>query len=155
MRSALHRTFTTKITYYVPYLEFGVNFGVLARCLFKLTLRLQPFVHEVSRLRRGRNRAYRVSRGTRLQWSEGMAVSVFDQEVMTWRKSLFCNNGECVEVASWRGQVLIRNSGDSAVVLNVHRSTWQKFIAHVRVSASPEGGTARLPSKAESSCRET
>jgi len=62
----------------------------------------------------------------------------WDECAVSWRKSLACNGGECLEVAYWEDRALIRNSGTPDVVLDVPRSQWMAFITHVQVSTHGE-----------------
>ena len=55
-----------------------------------------------------------------------------DQEslLLTWRKSTFSAEGNCVEVATANGRVFVRDSKDSAgQMLAFTSSEWEAFIA--------------------------
>jgi hypothetical protein len=52
--------------------------------------------------------------------------------LLSWRKSSFCANGECLEVASWAGSVMLRDSVQPAVVLSIPDPAWRKFASAVR-----------------------
>jgi Domain of unknown function (DUF397) len=53
---------------------------------------------------------------------------------LSWRKARrSVNNGECVELATTSGKVVIRDSKDPAGPVLMHSpSEWQEFLAHVK-----------------------
>ncbi len=61
------------------------------------------------------------------------SVSPFEQRALSWRRSSFCANGDCVEVAYWEDRVLVRNSKNPDIVLDVSRSEWEAFLRDISV----------------------
>ena len=51
-----------------------------------------------------------------------------------WRKSSASGGGaDCVEVATWKSSVLVRDSGyRSGTVLEVTQSQWRSFVRRIR-----------------------
>lgn len=56
-----------------------------------------------------------------------------DRSDATWRKSTFCENGSCVEIAVFEDQVAIRDSKDEhgPMLLFTHQE-WQAFLNGAR-----------------------
>jgi hypothetical protein len=82
-----------------------------------------------------------VSRGTALgreSLRTGIYMSLMDADALDagWRKaSLSVNNGACVEVASARAAVMVRDSVDpSGPVVAYPAATWQAFLAAAKAS---------------------
>jgi uncharacterized protein DUF397 len=65
-------------------------------------------------------------------------MSLMDADALDtgWRKaSLSVNNGACVEVASGRAAVMVRDSVDpSGPVVTYSAATWQAFLAAAKAS---------------------
>ncbi|WP_374728124.1 DUF397 domain-containing protein [Catenuloplanes atrovinosus] len=56
-----------------------------------------------------------------------------------WKRSTRCvSDLHCVEVASWQGNVLIRNSTRPTGLLTVSKHQWRHFLAKVRSAERPE-----------------
>lgn len=49
-----------------------------------------------------------------------------------WRRSGFCANGECVEVAAQDGTILVRNPGTPGSVVRFTTDEWRVFTDGVR-----------------------
>lgn len=49
-----------------------------------------------------------------------------------WRRSSFCSNGACVEIAHEEEVVLVRNSQAPERVMEISESEWAAFINAVR-----------------------
>jgi hypothetical protein len=58
-----------------------------------------------------------------------------------WRKSSASGNGaDCVEVASWKSSVLVRDSGcPSGTVLDFPQAQWRGFVWQIKNGASDSG----------------
>jgi hypothetical protein len=52
-----------------------------------------------------------------------------NQQSLPWRRSSACAQGDCVEVAYCDDRVLMRNSAEPEVVLEMARSTWAELIS--------------------------
>ncbi|MFC4068898.1 DUF397 domain-containing protein [Actinoplanes subglobosus] len=53
--------------------------------------------------------------------------------LLTWRRSSFCNNGACVEVAFFEGSVFVRDTKDPQREPIAYSSDeWRAFIAGVK-----------------------
>jgi hypothetical protein len=64
-----------------------------------------------------------------------------DEAPVTWRKSSYSQNGDCVEVAYDRACVLVRDSKDpSGRTLKIPFGDWAAFIAQVK-----SGGPYYIP----------
>lgn len=56
-----------------------------------------------------------------------------DQANLTWRRSTACWNNNCVVVAARDGQVLVRDTSDSAeITLVINTPGWTAFAAQIR-----------------------
>jgi hypothetical protein len=49
-----------------------------------------------------------------------------------WQKSSFCDNATCLEVASDRDVVAVRNNTRPSAQLTFDRSSWQELVTSVR-----------------------
>ena len=59
-----------------------------------------------------------------------------------WRRSSFCSNGACVEVAFVDGNIAVRDSKDSTGSVQLYTADeWQSFVAGVK------NGEFDLPSR--------
>jgi hypothetical protein len=47
----------------------------------------------------------------------------------TWRKSTYCQGGECIEVSRRDGEILMRSSRSPADVIRLTNAEWSAFIA--------------------------
>ena len=58
-----------------------------------------------------------------------------------WRKSsASAGGGECVEVASWKSSVLVRDSGSPSVaVLEFPQVRWRQFVRRIKNGESDSG----------------
>ena len=61
-----------------------------------------------------------------------MAPSAKTQRETIWRKSSFCQQGECAEVALVNGEVVVRSSRSPAETVSFTAAEWQAFLAGVR-----------------------
>jgi hypothetical protein len=66
----------------------------------------------------------------------------------TWRKSSYSgsNGGECIEVGSYQGRVLVRDTKDqNGPMLQVSQAVWRKFAKRVKserpLAADPRGAS--------------
>jgi hypothetical protein len=60
-------------------------------------------------------------------------VAEFDEQSVSWHKAAASNSGNCVEVGTYDGSVLIRDSADpSGVVLSLSPRAWSAFLASAR-----------------------
>jgi hypothetical protein len=51
----------------------------------------------------------------------------------TWRKASYCASGQCVEVAQWKGIVMLRDSQNPhGLVLSYTAKEWQGFASAVK-----------------------
>ena len=58
---------------------------------------------------------------------------------LVWRRSSFCIPSDCIEVTSYRGQILIRDSAASGGrILSFPNHAWQMFIARTIASLQPQ-----------------
>jgi hypothetical protein len=51
---------------------------------------------------------------------------------LAWQKASYCQSGECVEVVSKDGQVLVRNSQRPQRIVRYTPAEWQAFVQGVR-----------------------
>jgi predicted secreted Zn-dependent protease len=64
---------------------------------------------------------------------EGVNVDELSEVASSWRKSGYCNNSACVEIAYTKDYVLIRDSKDlSGPILRFNLREWNAFIAGVQ-----------------------
>jgi hypothetical protein len=57
---------------------------------------------------------------------------------LVWRRSSFCIPSDCIEVTSYRGQILIRDSAAStSPILSFPSHAWQVFIERTATSLQP------------------
>jgi uncharacterized protein DUF397 len=60
---------------------------------------------------------------------------------LAWRKSRRCQNGECVEVATWGNRVLVRTSLEPHRILEISLSQWEVLIGSLLADKDhPEEG---------------
>lgn len=59
---------------------------------------------------------------------------------VTWRKSSFCQNGECAEIADYGGEVLLRSSRSPDDVIRLTPGEWQALVEGVRAGEFPDLG---------------
>jgi len=61
-----------------------------------------------------------------------------DSSTPAWHKSSASGGGaDCVEVASWKSSVLVRDSRDrSGTMLELTRAQWSAFVRHVKTEAA-------------------
>jgi uncharacterized protein DUF397 len=57
---------------------------------------------------------------------------------MTWRRSSFCQNGECAEVAEHDGEVMLRSSRSPKDVVRLTSAEWQAFANGIRAGEFPD-----------------
>jgi hypothetical protein len=63
---------------------------------------------------------------------EGINMDEIDKGGSIWRKSSYCNNSACVEVACVKDYVLVRDSKDlSGPILKFSVPEWRAFVAGV------------------------
>ena len=64
-------------------------------------------------------------------------------ESLTWVKSSYSSTGNCVEVASQPGRVLIRDTKDQpGLVLSISAETWRRFTRQMKRSLGAWSGSA-------------
>ena len=52
---------------------------------------------------------------------------------LVWRKSSYCSNGTCVEVARMGNQILVRDSkNEDGPILTFHQAEWTAFLEGAR-----------------------
>jgi hypothetical protein len=61
-----------------------------------------------------------------------IAPSAIPQRETMWRKSSFCQQGECAEVALVNGEVIIRSTRLPAETVSFTVAEWQAFLVGVR-----------------------
>jgi hypothetical protein len=63
----------------------------------------------------------------------GGSLAEFDEQSIVWRKSATSGGGNCLEVATHDGLVLVRDSMDpAAVMLKLSPAAWSAFLAFAR-----------------------
>lgn len=60
-----------------------------------------------------------------------------------WRKSSFCQNGECVEVAAEDGEILLRSTRSPDAPLRLTAAEWQAFVKGVQLGEFESLGRQR------------
>jgi Domain of unknown function (DUF397) len=66
-------------------------------------------------------------------------MSPGNSKELMWRSSSFCLPTDCVEVASYRGQILIRDSAASTSrILRFPNRAWQVFIQCTAATLPPQ-----------------
>ena len=62
-------------------------------------------------------------------------------DTLEWRRSISCESGACVEVASLGELIAVRDSRNpDGVILTFRHSAWRDFIADVRAGEYEAGG---------------
>jgi Domain of unknown function (DUF397) len=51
---------------------------------------------------------------------------------LVWQRARLCGNGECIEVARDRDEIVIRDSKNPALQLRYNRQEWRAFILGVK-----------------------
>ena len=51
-----------------------------------------------------------------------------------WRKSSFCQNGECAEVAAEGEEVLLRSTRSPGEVIRLSAAEWQAFVRGIQAN---------------------
>jgi len=55
------------------------------------------------------------------------------ENVVVWHRAAGCEGGACVEVAAWRGDVMVRNSTNPAASsVTVSRVRWGAFLSALK-----------------------
>jgi hypothetical protein len=49
-------------------------------------------------------------------------------QAVAWRKSSFCQNGECAEVAQQDGEIVLRSTRSPADVVRLTAAEWQALV---------------------------
>jgi len=66
-------------------------------------------------------------------------MSVGNSIELVWRRSSFCIPSDCIEVTSYRGQILIRDSAASTGhILSFPNRAWKVFIERTATSLQPQ-----------------
>jgi hypothetical protein len=58
---------------------------------------------------------------------------------LEWRRSKWCDGGTCIEVAELDTGIMIRNSAQPDIFLEVGDDAWRDFVSRVRAGPSDEG----------------
>ena len=61
-----------------------------------------------------------------------MAPFTPDSPLTVWRKSSFCQNGECAEVATQGEEILLRSTRSPGELIRLSTAEWQAFVRGIR-----------------------